>query len=208
MKTSRITELVLVTSFASMLLVGAQAALAQSLAEVTEENCTYGNCQNGRGTLELKTPYGTGSYAGNFLNGEFYGYGRLEVPISFVAESIYAGNWENGIRSGRGSYWNGNGNLYIGQWKDDKRHGRGAYFFNLPEWIENQHTEFWLSENFENYNGEFVDDHYQGMGTYRWPDGQKYVGEFFASNKHGPGTFYYVTGTARQQLWDYGDFVR
>ena len=73
---------------------------------------------------------------------------------------------------------------------------------------ENEHTEFWLKENFENYTCGFVEDHYQGQGTYRWPDGQKYVGGFFASDKHGEGTFYYGTGTARQQYWQYGDLIR
>jgi len=34
------------------------------------------------------------------------------------------------------------------------------------------------------------------------------VGGFFANDKHGFGTFYYETGTARKQLWEYGDFVR
>ena len=113
-----------------------------------------------------------------------------------------------GIRSGRGSYWNGKGNLYIGQWKDDKRNGSGSYFFNLPQWRENEHSEFWLRENTENYSGEFLDDFYHGRGTYRWPGGQKYVGSFFANNKHGPGTYFYSTGTRREQVWDYGDFVR
>ena len=31
---------------------------AQSLKEVTEEECVYGDCDSGRGTLVLKTPWG------------------------------------------------------------------------------------------------------------------------------------------------------
>ena len=50
---------------------------------------------------------------------------------------------------------------------------------------------------------------FQGQGTYRWANGHRYEGGFFAGDKHGFGTFYYAkTGTARQQLWNYGDFVR
>lgn len=186
----------------------AQAGIAQSLAEVTEENCVYGNCETGRGTLELSTPFGKGLYSGHFVEGEFNGQGRLEIPISFVEKSIYVGNWDKGIRSGRGTYWNGKGKLYIGQWRDNKRNGRGSYIVNLPRWNENEHSEFWLAENTENYSGEFVNDHYHGQGTYRWAGGQKYVGGFFASNKHGPGTYYYITGVERKQVWEYGDFVK
>ena len=29
---------------------------AQSLKDVTEEDCVYGDCNDGRGTLQLKTP--------------------------------------------------------------------------------------------------------------------------------------------------------
>ena len=33
---------------------------AQSLKDVTEEDCVYGDCNDGRGTLQLKTPWGLG----------------------------------------------------------------------------------------------------------------------------------------------------
>ena len=185
----------------------ASSVFADMLKSVTRQECVRGDCENGRGTLELTTEWGKGSYVGEFLNGKFNGYGRLEIPVTFLEEEIYIGNWSNGIREGRGTHWNGQGNLYIGQWQNDKRHGHGSYFFKLTNWEENAHTEFWLQENTENYTGEFVNDHYQGTGTYRWPDGQKYQGEFFASEKHGPGTFYYTTGTARQQFWEYGKLL-
>jgi len=183
-------------------------ASASMLENVESEQCVRGDCVNGHGTLEVTTQWGKGLYSGGFRDGEFHGYGRLQVPISFLEEEVYVGNWSRGLRNGRGKHWNGDGNLYIGQWQDDKRHGHGSYFFNLPEWVENRHTEFWLKENTENYTGDFVNGHYQGQGTYRWPDGQKYVGGFFASEKHGRGTFYYATGTARQQVWEYGDLIR
>jgi hypothetical protein len=182
--------------------------LAQPLVDVTAEVCVRGDCVDGRGRLELSTEWGKGEYNGNFKDGEFHGSGRLEVPISFTAKSIYVGNWDMGIRSGRGTFWNGKGRLYIGQWKDDKRNGQGSYFFGLDRWRENEHSEYWMKENIENYSGNFVDDYYQGQGTYRWPGGQKYVGGFFANEKHGQGTYYYSTGSPRQQVWEYGDFVR
>lgn len=184
------------------------AARVQPFGEVSGERCARGDCVAGRGVLELDTPWGGGRYEGGFLDGKFHGYGRLEVPVSFTEREVYAGRWARGVRQGRGTHWNGRGRLYIGEWRGGRRHGKGSYFFDLPRWEENRHSEFWLKENTENYSGDFVDGHYQGRGTYRWADGKKYVGGFFASDKHGRGTFYYETGTRREQLWEYGDFVR
>ena len=180
----------------------------QPLPEILDKQCVYGDCDNGRGTMEIKTPVGKAVYRGSFQDGEFHGYGRLEEPLSFVEKAIYVGNWVEGRRNGRGTYWDGKEDLYIGQWRDDKRHGRGSYFVGLMQWRENEHSGFWLSQNIENYTGEFVNDLYQGEGVYRWKNGSRYEGGFFANDKHGFGTFYYSTGTVREQLWDYGDFVR
>lgn len=192
----------------SLALAYAASAQAFNMDTVNARECVRGDCVNGEGVLELATVWGKGRYVGEFKNGEFDGYGRLELPISFLEREVYVGDWRNGERSGRGKHWNGKGNLYIGQWANDKRNGQGSYFFNLPRWEENEHTEFWLKEHTENYTGQFVNDHYQGQGVYRWPDGQRYEGGFFASKKHGLGTFYYSTGTRREQVWEYGRLVR
>ena len=196
---------------AALVLLAATVAVpagAFSLDSVTARECVRGDCQQGEGTLQLKTQWGEGFYRGGFENGQFHGQGRLELPISFLATEIYVGDWREGQRDGRGKHWNGKGNLYIGEWRNDKRHGQGSYFFNLPRWEENRHTEFWLKDNTENYTGEFVNDHYQGQGVYRWTDGQRYEGQFFASEKHGPGVFYYSTGVRREQFWEYGELIR
>lgn len=197
------TSLLVIFSFLSL------TVSAQSLRDVTEEICVRGECVDGQGTMELSTPFGKGRYVGDFVNGEFDGYGRLEIPISWTEREIYIGYWSEGYRQGRGTHWNGKGNLYIGEWRNNKRNGQGSYFYNLPGWRENQHTEFWLKDNFENYTGEFLNDHFHGQGTYRWADGKRYIGGFFAGEKHGQGTFYYdITSTARQQVWEYGEFIR
>ena len=111
------------------------------------------------------------------------------MPISWTEKEVYVGNWERGLRVGRGTHWNGKGNLYVGQWRDNKRNGLGSYFFNLPEWRENQHSEFWLKENTENYTGEFVNDHFQGQGTYRWANGHRYEGAFLPATSTASALF-------------------
>jgi hypothetical protein len=194
-------------AFAILLLVPV-TGFGQLLEEVTTENCIYGNCVDGRGTMKLATQWGNGTYIGGFMEGEFNGNGRLELPVSFTNKLVYDGNWNIGVREGRGTFWNGDSDLYIGQWKDNKRNGKGSYFFNLATWEENKNSEFWLKENTENYSGEFLNDHYHGEGIFRWASGTRYEGEFFAGNKHGYGIFYYQTGNTRRQLWNFGDFVR
>ena len=36
------------------------------------------------------------------------------------------------------------------------------------------------------------DGHRNGQGTYIWPNGDKYVGEFLKSKQNGKGTFFYA----------------
>ncbi len=40
----------------------------------------------------------------------------------------YEGEWKDGKRDGRGTYYSANGDRYEGQWKDNKQHGRGTYY--------------------------------------------------------------------------------
>jgi hypothetical protein len=192
-----------------LLAVNVQAQLreAEFVLQEISRTCIYNDCQNGYGTLEITTNVGKNLYRGNFKDGKYHGNGKLEEMLTVTTRAYYDGNWDMGIRSGRGTYWNGEGNLYIGQWRDDKRHGQGSYFFGVKDWTPNKYSEFWLSENVENYTGGFQNDLYHGNGTYRWPDGQRYVGEFFANDKHGPGTFYYSTGSIRPQVWEYGELL-
>lgn len=201
----------LLALLASMVLAHGASA-AESLRAPVEmkelsRECIFGDCVNGYGTLEMKTNIGTDTYRGNFKDGKYHGFGKLTQMLSRTERAYYDGNWDLGVRSGRGTYFNGKDKLYIGQWKNDKREGRGSYFFGVKDWTENKYSEHWLADNVENYTGDFVNDLYQGRGTYRWPDGQKYIGEFFANDKHGPGTFIYSTGSIREQIWEYGDLL-
>ena len=127
-------QIVLRASVFAAALMTMAVAQALPLDSVNSSECVRGDCENGKGTLELKTDFGKGMYRGEFLNGKFHGKGRLEIPVSFLEKSIYVGDWDEGIRSGRGTYWNGDGKLYIGQWSGDKRNGHGSYFFGLPRW--------------------------------------------------------------------------
>jgi len=191
---------------AGLLLSGQAFALSPAAPEL-ERECTYGDCQNGFGILEIKTELGTDVYEGNFRDGEFHGFGtytryvtgrtRRAMKATGGKESVMAAE-PTGMAAPICISVNGATACVT---------GGGSYFFNQEDWSPNRYTENWLKENTENYTGEFVDDQFQGEGVYRWADGRRYEGEFFANQKHGRGRFYYETGTSLPQEWEYGELV-
>ena len=46
----------------------------------------------------------------------------------------------------------------------------------------------------DKYVGEFKDGKRHGQGTHTWPDGEKYVGEFKDEKRHGQGTQFLTNG--------------
>jgi hypothetical protein len=123
------------------------------------------------------------------------GRGRLEVATQW-GKGQYFGHFKQGEFHGKGrlevpiSFTQKS--IYDGEWEMGRRSGRGTH---------------WSGDG-NLYIGQWKNDRRHGQGTFRWPGGQKYQGGFFANKKHGPGTYYYSTGSARYQLWEYGDFVR
>ena len=79
----RVSDFLPVIAVPLLLLLSGGSLFGQSLKGVTEETCLRGDCVSGEGTLELTTEFGKGRYTGGFLDGEFEGYGRLEMPISW-----------------------------------------------------------------------------------------------------------------------------
>lgn len=172
-------------------------AITMSLASLSfaieedELGCIIGDCVNGRGTLVSITDHGETRYAGNFAEGKYNGYGRL----NYVEENtFYKGQWVMGKKHGRGTFWDKEKNVYVGEWRNDRRYGQGSQFFKVADWVEDKHSEAWLMEHTENYTGGFQNDVFFGEGTYRWADGTKYVGGWVASKRHGDGYLDYGNG--------------
>lgn len=44
------------------------------------------------------------------------------------------------------------------------------------------------------YEGDWVKDRMQGVGSFKWPTGQQYVGEYSEDQKHGKGRLTYSNG--------------
>lgn len=173
-----------------------------------ELGCLRGDCENGDGILAKMTEQGRTVYDGKFRDGLYHGYGRL---IWEDEGSGYTGYWVQGKREGRGTYWEkvtwNKWNVYMGQWRNDRRNGQGSQFFNVENWKENAHTEHWLKDHTENYTGNFQNDVFFGQGTYRWPDGTKYVGGWAANKKHGEGYFDYGNGIIARKKFEFDEQV-
>ena len=47
-----------------------------------------------------------------------------------------------------------------------------------------------------------------GQGTYTWPDGSRYVGQWFDGYKEGPGTIYRASGKSQSGYWHNDELVQ
>ena len=62
-------------------------------------------------------------------------------------------------------------------------------------------------DNGDKYVGEFQDDKAHGQGTYTYASGDKYVGEHQDDKKHGQGTYTFKNGTKQTGFFLNGSFV-
>jgi len=53
-----------------------------------------------------------------------------------------------------------------------------------------------------------MEDKKHGTGTFIWPDGRKYIGQWANGKQHGNGTFLAVNGQQREGEWVNGKRVR
>ena len=84
---------------------------------------------------------------------------------------------------------NKNGVCYIGKWLNGMRHGKGSLYNRKGNTI---------------YEGDFINDKFEGDGKYYWEDGQYYIGQFLNGLKHGKGIIYYKNGHIKYE----GDFIK
>ena len=98
--------------------------------------------------------------------------------IKVYEDGTYEGNFENGLKSGTGTYIYKNGDKYIGGFKNDEKSGIGAYYYN----------------NGESYIGNFYKNKKDGKGCYYYIEGDKFDGKFKKGKAEGFGKFYYSNG--------------
>ena len=69
-----------------------------------------------------------------------------------------------------------NGEYFLGQFKNNKRNGKGTLYYSNHE---------------IKYEGNFVDDKFEGRGKMFFENGEYYIGEFKDNKMHGKGKLYY-----------------
>jgi hypothetical protein len=170
------------------------------------DECTEGDCSNGRGTLVFDTGH---KYTGGFKDGLRHGAGVLLMPggrkIVGVWEdneiktgtytqpdgTVYEGHWMFRERNGQGTLTYPDGRKYIGEFKSDQRHGQGTLIY--PDGRK--------------FVGEFQYGEKTGTGTMTYPDGRRYTGEFKDGEKNGQGTLVYPDGKKLEGTFKNGEFV-
>ena len=127
----------------------------------------------------VRIDYGDGYYIGTVKEGTDTedGYG---IFVWNTGE-MYAGEFRDGVRTGKGRLVLADGSVYEGDFLNNMRSGKG--------------TMTWPSG--EVYEGDFIDNSRSGKGKVTWPSGDWYEGDFIDGKMEGHGTYYSADGSVK-----------
>ena len=139
-------------------------------------------------------------YHGTRLNGKPTGIGFIAVfDDDKVLESVYLGNFLNGKAQDYGTLIYESGQSRVaGEWH------QGKY------WDENGHykKEYLKDGTLETveYRGGYIFGKMSGYGTFTWPSGNSYYGQWKNNLRHGTGKVYDSQGVVQYEgTWDKGE---
>lgn len=78
---------------------------------------------------------------------------------------------------------------YQGEFRHGVREGEGIFFAATDGSV---------------YFGEWMDDAFEGRGTYIYLDGERYEGQLMRGEREGFGRFYYLNGNVYSGEWEDG----
>ena len=142
---------------------------------------------------------------GTWRNGEFTGWGRESRRNKDVLE----GKFIDGLLNGKGIFKNSRNNLYTGNFVNSKREGTGELYTNRIHYIgefkedklDGKGIIEFLKEGHK-YEGDFKNNEINGIGIFRWKNGDVYEGEMTDGKMNGHGVYTYANG----QIYD-GEYV-
>ena len=134
---------------------------------------------------------------GTWRDGEFTGWCRE----SRINGDIFEGKFIDGAIYGKGINKSHKGNLYVGDFVDSKREGKGELKtkrihyegdFKYDKFNGKGKLEF-IKEG-HSYEGEFKNNEIDGMGIFKWSNGDIYEGEMTNGKMNGYGKYTYSNG--------------
>lgn len=159
------------------------------------------NKKHGYGVLVTKD----GVKYGTWQNDKFTGWNKEKFNNGAVLEGKYV----DGKLNGKGIYTNKSGDLYEGDFENGYKNGKGIEKTQEAEYEGDFHLnkiegkgKLNYKDTGEYYEGEFKDNNFTGMGTFKWNNGEVYEGSFLNGKFHGKGKYTYPDG----QVYE-GDYV-
>ncbi|MEO6833109.1 MAG: hypothetical protein ABI378_11370 [Chitinophagaceae bacterium] len=154
--------------------------------------CISGNCKDGKGKFD----FGWCSYEGSFKNGKPHGEGTMTY-----SDYTYSGTFKDGVEDGDGfmSFPDGR-----------KEHVRYLNGKKIESPVKVAAGDY---QSIEGHDQSCVlGDCNNGFGTYQFPSGNKYVGNFKNRKREGSGTFYFsngeqFTGTFHDNNYNQGTYT-
>ena len=174
-----------------------------------ETGCISGDCKNGVGTylLAWKSTVGewkddifiypetTSRYEGQFVEGQKNGYGK-EIDITTFGgverrKSSLEGQWKNNVIV-EGTSIDGRGYKYIGKFVDSRHHGLGKQFDSNGKITKE--GLFSGGVFFGGCSKYYESNCNNGTGTFYYPNGSRYIGEWKNGKRHGKGRIVKYSG--------------
>ncbi len=127
-------------------------------------------------------------YEGEWQDGKPQGTGTVKRS----GGASYTGQWQNGLIHGNGEFTSSNGYKCIMQFKDGEATGNGELRFSGDD----------------GYKGQLMNGFTHGLGERHYVSGAKdygkHIGGFWLGRRHGPGTYYWPTGESYKGEWVFG----
>ncbi|MDX1942764.1 MAG: caspase family protein [Saprospiraceae bacterium] len=146
--------------------------------ESNQTGCISGDCINGQGIYIYPSK---AVYIGEFQNGEIHGVG----VCYYSNGSKYQGEWKHRLPDGKGTKTFPDGTQRTGLWtKDQPIDNQGNVILSLGKDAP--------SESADVQSGCLAGNCNDGKGTFAYPDGSKYEGQFRNGKPEGKGIFFYI----------------
>jgi hypothetical protein len=116
--------------------------------------------------------------------------------IDFKTGDIYNGDLLNGVKHGNGTFIGFDGEEYNGKFFNDKSNGFGIEKYPC------KNEDGMLNGKFQYYEGNFLNDKYDGKGKFTDCIGQVYIGDFKNHRRNGFGKQNYLSGRIYEGEWN------